>query len=177
MLLNTGELDFDWTGGVRLGYGTRVCGCVSVEFGYLGVYDLSASDGVELADGLMLPGDLGLQVNNFFGADTVDVDWSSDLNSLEANLVCCCCCYDGCCGGKSWEWLAGLRFLSFDEEIGIAAFDPAEGTTVYSVDTDNDLFGPQVGAQPAKPRALELGRDGQGRRFRQPHGAAPSPDH
>jgi hypothetical protein len=147
VLLGTDDLDFDWTGGLRLGYGTRVCDCLSVELGYLGAYDLSASDGVELAGGLMLPGVLGVQVNNFFGADTADVEYESDLHSLEANLVCCSCCYDGGCGGRSWEWLAGLRFISFDEEFGITLIDPLESTTVYSVDTDNDLFGPQIGAR------------------------------
>jgi hypothetical protein len=146
-LLGSGELDFDWTGGVRALYGTRVCGCLSFELGYLGVYSNSASDGVELADSLMLPGDLGLQVNNFFGADDVDARYSSDLHSFEANSVCCCCGCDSCGHCRSIEWLSGWRYLNFNEDFSISSFDDAEGTTVYAVDADNHLFGGQIGVR------------------------------
>ncbi|MCI0331735.1 MAG: BBP7 family outer membrane beta-barrel protein [Planctomycetes bacterium] len=147
VLFSTGDLDFDWAGGLRLGYGTRICNCWAIEFGYLGVFDNSASAGVELEDSLMLPGDLGLQVNNFFGADEVDLQYESDLHSFEANLVRCCCCCD--CAGhcRSIEWLAGFRYLNFDEDFSISAFDSAEGTTEYAVETDNHLYGAQVGSR------------------------------
>jgi hypothetical protein len=146
-LLDSGDLDFDWAGGVRAYYGRRVCGCLSLELGYLGVFDNSAADGVALDDSLMLPDDLGLQVNNFFGADTVNVRYASDLHSFEANAVCCCC---GCnCAGvpRSIEWLTGFRYLNFDETFGISSFDDAEGTTLYEVETDNHLYGGQVGSR------------------------------
>jgi hypothetical protein len=147
VLLSTGDSDFDWAGGLRVGYGTRICDCRSLEFGYLGVFDNSASDGVELADTLMLPGDLGLQVNNFFGADDVDVRYSSDLHSFEANMVCCCCGCDCAGRSRSIEWLAGFRYLNFDEDFSISSFDDAEGTTVYAVETDNHLYGGQIGSR------------------------------
>ncbi len=148
-LLGTDDLDFDWAGGLRIGYGYRICGCMSFELGYLGVFDNSDSDGVELADTLMLPGDLGLQVNNFFGADTVDVSYESDLHSFEANTVCCCC---DCCHCHSFEWLTGFRYLSFDEDLGISSFDDAEGTTLYAVDVDNNLYGGQIGSRYRRSR-------------------------
>jgi hypothetical protein len=146
-LLDSGDLDFDWAGGVRAYYGHRVCGCLSLELGYLGVFDNSAADGVALEDSLMLPDDLGLQVNNFFGADEVNVRYASDLHSFEANAVCCCCGCNCACVPRSIEWLTGFRYLSFDETFGISSFDDAEGTTLYSVETDNHLYGGQVGSR------------------------------
>lgn len=147
-LLDTGDLDFDWTGGVRIGYGIRTCGCWAWEFGYLGVYDHSAAADVELEDSLMLPDDLGLQVNNFFAADEVDIQYESDLHSTEANLVRCCCSYCDCCGrGRSVEWLFGFRYLNLNEELDITAFDSEESTTEYGVETENRLYGAQIGTR------------------------------
>jgi hypothetical protein len=146
-LLTTDDLDFDWSGGVRAGYGERICGCLSWEIGYLGVFDQSASQVVELEDSLTLPDDFGLQVNNFFAADEVTVRYESDLHSAEVNLVCCCCQCDGCGRCSSLEWLTGFRYISFDEEFSLRAFDSDEGTTTYAVRTRNDLYGAQLGAR------------------------------
>jgi Putative beta barrel porin-7 (BBP7) len=147
VLLSTDDLDFDWDGGLRVGY----CTCISdrwrIEFGYLGVFDQSASADVELADSLMLPGDLGLQVNNFFGADDVDVHYSSDLHSFESNLVRCCCYCDGPNHCQSIELLTGFRYIHFGEEFSLSSFDSQEGTTVYDVETENNLYGAQIGAR------------------------------
>jgi hypothetical protein len=150
-LLTVGDLDFDWSGGLRIGYGIRTRGCWAWEFGYLGVFDHSASAEVELEDSLMLPDDLGLQVNNFFAADEVDVEYESDLHSTEANLVHCCCCRD-CCGGRSVEWLVGFRYLNLGEELDITAFDSEESTTEYSVETENRLYGAQIGTRLRRSR-------------------------
>ena len=66
VLLTTDDLDFDWTGGLRVGYGERRdCSCWGWEVAYLGVFDQAASAGVELEDSLMLPGDLGLVGEQF----------------------------------------------------------------------------------------------------------------
>src|SRR5262245_28411899 len=137
VLLSTDDVDFDWDGGLRIGYCARVSQCWSIELGYLGVFDQSASNDVELADSLMLPGDLGLQVNNFFGADDVDVHYSSDLHSFESNLVRCCCCCDGPNHCQSIELLTGFRYVHFGEEFSLSSFDSQEGTTVYDVETEN----------------------------------------
>jgi hypothetical protein len=146
VLLTTDDLDFDWSGGVRAGYGQRFCGCLSWEIGYLSVFEQSASDSVELEDGLTVPDDLGLQVNNFFAADDVSLRYESDLHSVEANLVCCCCCCD-CCGCSSLEWLAGFRYLNLSEDFSLIAFDSDESTTAYRIRTRNNLYGGQLGAR------------------------------
>lgn len=146
-LRGTGDLDLDWAGGYRIGYCTRVCDCLSAELIYFSVFDNSDVDNIALSDGLILPGDLGVQVNNFGFADTVGVRYSSDLQSAEANLVQCCCCRDCFGGGRSIELISGFRFLDLDESFGITAFDSAESTSTYRVSTDNDLYGTQIGAR------------------------------
>jgi hypothetical protein len=147
VLLSTDDLDFDADGGLRIGYCSRLSDCWSAELVYMGVFDQSASSGVELEDSLMLPDDFGLQVNNFFGADNVAVEYSSDLHSFESSLVRCSGCDDGCGGGHSIEWLAGFRYLHLDEDISISSFDSAEGTTVYKVAAENNLYGLQLGGR------------------------------
>jgi putative beta barrel porin BBP7 len=96
---------------------------------------------------LMLPDDLGLQVNNFFGADDVGVRYTSDVHSFEANLVHCCCSCNGCGQCHSIEWLAGFRYLNLDEEFRLSSFDSQEGTSIYKVETENNLYGVQIGSR------------------------------
>jgi hypothetical protein len=146
-LLSAGDLDFDVAGGLRVGFCGRVSDCWTLDLEYLGVFDQSASAGEELDDSLMLPGALGLAVNNFFFDDEVDVRYESELHSFEANLVKCCCGSEGAHRGHSIEWLAGFRFIRFDEEFSMSATDSAEGTSVYDVETENNLYGAQVGAR------------------------------
>jgi hypothetical protein len=145
VLLSAGDLDFDWSGGLRVGYGSRLCHCWSWEAGYLGYFQNSADAGVALDDSLTLPGDLGLQVNNFFGVDDVGVRYASEVHSAEANVVCCCASMG--CSSRSVEWLAGFRYLNLNELAAISAFDSAEGTTAYQVRTRNNLYGGQLGAR------------------------------
>ena len=157
VLLSAGDLDFDWSGGVRVGYGSRLCDSWAWEAGYLGYFQQSATAYVDLADSLTLPDDFGLQVNNFFAADDVGVQYDSELHSAEANLVCCCS-ESRCTGVRSLEWLAGFRYLNLNELAAISAFDSAESTTTYRVRTRNNLYGAQLGALKApRPRLLELG--------------------
>jgi hypothetical protein len=147
VLLRVGDLDFDSTGGVRAGVGFRTCCGPAWEFGYLGIFDHSASAVVAREDVLFLPGDLGLVVNNFGQADRVTAHYASDLHSFEVNLVCCCCDCD-CCGHCcSTEWFGGFRFLALDEDFSLTAVDSEEGTSVYRVETRNHLWGAQVGAR------------------------------
>jgi hypothetical protein len=160
VLLTTDDLDFDWTGGVRIGYAHRICGCLSLEFGYLGIFDLSAHETIELEDSLTLPDDFGVQVNNFFAADEVGIRYESDLHSGEANLVCCYSCCDACGRCRSIEWLTGFRYISLNESLSLTAFYSEEGTNTYRVRARNDLYGGQLGLRarpgnrPAKPASL-----------------------
>lgn len=144
-LISTGDLGFDAGWGVRSGFGVRdACGGGGWEFGYLGIFDQNAGRSVELADELALPGDLGLATNNFFFADEASVRYESTINGAELNRVCCCCCSDGCCS-RSFEWIYGLRYLNVNEDFAITAVDLQESTSVYDINTNNNLFGGQIG--------------------------------
>jgi Putative beta barrel porin-7 (BBP7) len=147
VLLTVGDLDFDWDGGLRVGYACREYDCWGVEFVYLGYFDQTAAAGVASNDDLALPGALGLAVNNFFAADDVRVHYTSDLQSAEASFDLCCV---GC--DTVVDWLAGFRYVYLGEGFGIRSFDSAESTTRYNVGTDNNLFGAQVGARVRKCR-------------------------
>jgi hypothetical protein len=136
-------LDFDAAGGVRAGFGIRDCSPWAWEFAYLGLFDEESSKSIALADELALPGDLGLATNNFYFADEVSVRYESQLHNAEVNRVYCC----GDCCGRSVEFLYGLRYLNLNEEFSIVSTDFQEGTSTYDVETNNNLFGAQIGSR------------------------------
>jgi hypothetical protein len=141
-LISADDPDFDMGGGVRAGFSIRRCSNWGWEFQYFGVFGQDDSEFVALADGLAIPGDLGLSTNNFFFADEVSVDYESDLHNAEVNRVCCCS--DGC---RTVEFLYGFRYLNLNEEFTLVATDFQEGTSTYNVETENNLFGAQFGSR------------------------------
>jgi hypothetical protein len=148
VLLSAGDLNFDWGGGVRAVVGRQLHHCTSIEFGYLGIFDQSAGATVFREDSLRVPGDLGSgQVNNFFFADQINIGYESSVHSAEANLVHCWYTCNNPAHCHSFEVLAGFRYLNLNEDFTLTSFDSAEGTTVYGVRTDNDLYGGQLGGR------------------------------
>ena len=166
------DLDFDYEPGVRvtLGIVRGPCHCCYAwEFGYLGLWDSNASSTVTGLDNLYAPGDLGNgSVNGFVNADKMRADYSSELNSFEANCVKCCyrCCWTDCgkgCGKGSGKGscghgavthrreldvLCGFRYVSFDEGLILASDNAREQVDArYDLGTDNDLYGLQLGAR------------------------------
>jgi hypothetical protein len=54
------------------------------------------------------------------------------------------------CGNRNWEWLAGFRYFSFDEDFSYATFTQAASYPpefYYENCVENDLYGFQVGAR------------------------------
>jgi hypothetical protein len=54
------------------------------------------------------------------------------------------------CGKKSWEWFAGFRYFSFDEDFNYATFstNPLYPPSLYyQLCTENKLYGFQVGTR------------------------------
>ncbi len=91
-------------------------------------------------------------------------DYSSELNSFEANCVKCCyrCCWTDCgkgsgkgsCGHgavthrRELDVLCGFRYVSFDEGLILASDNDREQVDArYDLGTDNDLYGLQLGAR------------------------------
>lgn len=97
--------------------------------------------------------------------DRTWVDYSSVLHSAELNLVYCCDCDGKCeagkCGyvpachggtsrGRTFEWLAGFRYLDLREKLHIAGQRDETGGTesgVYDIRTIKQLCGGQLGAR------------------------------
>jgi hypothetical protein len=156
VLLTTRDLDFDFSPGVRVRAGYRLNECFALELEYMGVFDSDAGATVVGNNNLSIPGTLGLQSDAFFGADRIDVAYSSDLHGVEVNFVkwceCCCCCdccSDTCCTQtrRYWrDWFFGFRYLRLGEEFNIHG-NAAGQTGDYNIHTYNDLFGPQVGTR------------------------------
>jgi hypothetical protein len=150
VLLSVGDLDFGVAGGVRAVVGKQLdCG-YTLEVGYFGLFDQIASGGVTGNNDLQIPGDLGLVVNNFFGADIVDVNYSSSIHSVEANLLCCdywCGRRDGSSICREWAPFVGFRYLNFREHFNLSSTDLQESTTDYDITTHNNLIGAQLGGR------------------------------
>jgi hypothetical protein len=87
---------------------------------------------------LAIPGALGLVALDFFNADRMQVDYSSQLQSVEVNLVKKYC---------RANLLAGLRYVSLDEEFNIHPNDPMTGMSDYNIATRNNLYGAQIGME------------------------------
>ncbi len=142
-LRSVGDLDTDLAPGFRatVGWHLGPCHCCNAwEASYLGIYGWD--------DRIVVEGDndLGVAgfalVNNFTGADRVTLDYSSDLNSGELN---CVHCLPLCCGRV--EFLLGFRYVALDERFDVRGTDFQQGTSLYRIDTNNDLFGGQLGVR------------------------------
>jgi len=100
-LVSTRDFDFDFEPGIRVLFGWQVNECCAIEFGYLGGLNWASRIHVHGSNNLAIPGDLGLASNDFYNADEMRLDYSSNLNSYELNFVktccCCCCCIPGSC--------------------------------------------------------------------------------
>jgi hypothetical protein len=153
VLLTVEDLDFDFTGGVRALVGIPLDECKALEFGYFGLFDSNATAVVAGDDNLTIPGRLGRKSNDFLSADIMRVGYDSNIHSAEINCVKCCWCENDCCGYRSLEWLAGFRYLRLDEEFDITSTDFDEGTSVYDIDTDNNLYGAQLGLRVRRQRS------------------------
>ena len=144
-LLSTTDLTPNTGAGFRIIAGHRINECYGIELGYFKLFGMGDDMSVVRNDSIMMPGDLGLGiVNNFFGADQVDVRYNSNLQGVEANLVRCTICCDR---GRSVEFLTGFRYFNLADNFSLTSFDSSESSTTYNVNTTNQLYGGQVGVR------------------------------
>jgi hypothetical protein len=143
-VLAVDDLNFDSETGVRAVVGNRIDECHSWETGYLGVFDLDGSVAATGNNDLALPGELGVSSLDFFAADRIQLDYGSELHSAELNHLRVV--------NDDLSLLMGFRYLSFDEEFNINSTDADTGSSDYQIDTNNDLYGGQIGAQYLKSR-------------------------
>lgn len=147
-VFSTGDLNFDLASGFRIYGGHRFNECWAIEAGYFGLWGPTATASVIEANQLLIPGDLGLAVNNFGFADRVDLEYTSQIQGAEANAVLCTTCGD-CCDRycQSIEWIGGVRYLSLTERFSLTSYDSLESVSTYQTHTQNNLYGGQAGAR------------------------------
>ena len=148
-LFSTNDLDFNGAPGARFLIGWQphhCCNCCAWELSYWGLYNWNADGLVEGAGDLAIPGDLGLASNNFFGADTIILDYQSELHNVEFNCIKSCC--TGC---AKIDFIAGFRYIALNDQLTISATDLQETTGSYEIDTHNDLYGFQFGGRLTRP--------------------------
>jgi Protein of unknown function (DUF1551). len=147
-VLQTSDLHFNGTGGFRVLVGWRpdpACcpHCSAWELSYWGIFGWNANQTVtDPTGGLAIPGDLGLASNNFFLTNILNINYQSQLNNVEFNCIksCCLCC-------SQIDFLCGVRYINLNETFTITGTDFQEGTSDYTVHTDNNLFGLQLGGR------------------------------
>ncbi len=148
-VLNSGDLAFQYEPGVRLLVGFRPdpchgCGwCCAWELSYFGIYSWEAGAAAAGDNNLAIPGTLGLNSNNFFGAEEIRADYDSELHNVELNCVKSCC-LDAC---TRIDFLSGFRVLALCEDFSLTGTDLQEGSSSYDVSTANYLYGLQLGGR------------------------------
>jgi hypothetical protein len=138
-VVQSSQFGFDYEPGLRLTYG-RMIGCTPVEFSYFGTHNWNSTivlDDEDLDDDIDVLVPL-LPNGAFTDADFVRTEYSSDLHNLELNALRYDCCRD-------LSLLAGVRFISIDEELSLLSTDDDDGVGTLLIDANNYLIGPQVG--------------------------------
>jgi hypothetical protein len=154
-LFSTDDLGFNGAPGARflIGWQPRCCSaCCAWELSYWGLYNWN-SDGIVNGEGdLAIPGDLGLASNNFFLADTIVIDYQSEMHNVEFNCIKSCC--TGC---AKIDFIAGFRYIALNDSLSLTATDLQEGTSTYDIDVHNDLYGFQLGGRFTRPLCCRWG--------------------
>src|SRR6185503_5716909 len=113
------------------------------ELSYFGIFGWNGRDQVTGAGNLAIPGDLGLNTNNFFGADLISTNYESDLHNVELNCIKSCCA----CEDTRLDFITGFRYLFLNDNFTLTATDLQEGTSSYAVNANNNLVGLQLGGR------------------------------
>ena len=161
-LLSTDDLDFNGAAGARflIGWQPNGCSrCCAWELSYWGLYNWNAGATVAGPGDLAIPGDLGLALNNFFLADTIVVDYRSELHNVEFNCIKSCCTGSCCTGYTQLDVIAGLRYLALNDTLTLTATDLQEGTSSYDSDVHNALYGFQFGGRLTRPLGCRWGME------------------
>lgn len=171
-LLDSREADMSWGGGVDIRFGRYFnCGQCAVEAVYWGVYPsreeaaIYGANMVGSLDGILNWDQLSINGNALGGpgswvdnADVHRIRRDYEFHNVELNLLN----YPGCfafnaCGQPRfrYNWIAGVRFFRFEEDLEFAAKEAGAGTTFvgdntevqYNIGVENNLVGFQLGGQ------------------------------
>jgi hypothetical protein len=140
--LRTNNIDFNYEVGPRVILGYDFNQRIAWEAMYYGVYSWDWSANVTALDDVNVPGDLGLvPALDFFNADTATVTLDSTFHNFELNRISCL--------NSCLAWLAGFRYVRLTEDFALRTTDfgflAPGGSSRYTIDTTNNLYGGQLG--------------------------------
>jgi hypothetical protein len=135
-VMTTSALDMNYTAGPYILAGVLIGRCGAIEASYWQVDQWKANASVAGDNNLSLPGDFALATFDFFAADIMTADFTSDAYNMELNYRHSL---------RYFSILAGYRHFSLDESFAIQSFDVDSGTSAYRIGTTNSLNGGQMG--------------------------------
>jgi hypothetical protein len=140
VLLDAEDLDFDYELGPRISVIRRFCDCNELELSFFAIDSWRASGSVTGTTAapihVQLPGFIQLapagQATFLAGSDL----YSTELNYRRR--------------AAPWlSWLVGFRWVEFGDDLSLVFDDGAGPNTIYTTDTNNHLYGLQLGADAA----------------------------
>ena len=136
-VLNTGDMSFgNFQPGVAFTLGRQIDGVSSIEVGYLGLQNFTASAQAVGNNNLSVPGLLALSTSDYFLADIVNASYETQFNSAEIT-------YKQTMYGLTF--LGGFRYLNLNDSLQIGFDDFDSGKSDYVITTNNNLYGAQIG--------------------------------
>lgn len=157
-ILTTRGMVFETTPGMRLFHAKRDCDGDGWELGYWGVFGMDAVNRADFADGLAVPGDLGLAVPGWQTADAIKAGYTSAVNVGELNFFLADNWSTTTCNPKNpchtvsrttqVDWLGGLFWAGVDETAFLRiTTDPSVPTTAYRTEASSNMVGFQTGVR------------------------------
>ncbi len=142
-LRTTHNLGFGTARGLRLLLGARLIDRTSLEASYFGLLHWNSSNDVLRSNRLRIPGDIALATLDFLDADLMHLSYWTQLNSGEINAVQTLLLDDN----NRVQGLAGLRYVRVAEQFDILSSDVNTGTSNYTINSRNNLWGVQIGVR------------------------------
>lgn len=136
-VLTGDDLNFDFEAGTKFTIGRVATNGAAIEAVYFGRNDWMAEASALGDNNRSIPGDLGLATFDYFAVDRIDVSYGSQIDNLEVNYIR---------HFSNLRLLAGFRYFELDESLQIASFDADTFLSDYLIDTQNRLYGGQIGA-------------------------------
>lgn len=137
-LLSTDSVDLGTQAGLRTQLLVPLNCAVGFEAIYFGLNDWSSATAVNGVNSLSVPGSLGSQATNFFAADRMELRYGAEINNVEFNLR-------RQLANPNWFALGGFRYLNYTEDFGLRTFKAIGFVSDYTIGTENNLFGGQLG--------------------------------
>jgi len=135
LVSNTDFHDLDRTG-LQVTIGQQIDPNAAFEVTYFGIREWTKSSRLMGNNSLTINGTVSTVLDDFTLADIVNADYSSELQNVEANY-------------KEMLYhftvLMGFRYIKFDEQYTLASTDFDSSTSHYIIQTQNDLYGGQIG--------------------------------